>query len=234
MKLNSQVAKRRCRALIFDMGDILYDASQWRRWLHVELSKLGFSGTFQDLVFAWETKLVPVYEGRQAYDDAYRSLLEDLVPDVLTREAFHERSLAAKQQFESEQRRPFPGVRETLKELRAAGLKLAVLSDNESSSSVVRARLGELGLEELFHVVLTSKDIGHAKPDARAYLAVLKELQLSPEEAVFVAHDQDELDGADQVGLKAVAWETTGSTVRHETIPDFRDLVLVTSSNRYQ
>lgn len=126
---------------------------------------------------------------------------------------------------EIERRTLFEGVADTLAELKARGLKLAVLSDTESQEARVRRRLAELGIEQHFDAVLTSIDIGHVKPQPEAFAAALTRLAIPAAEAAFVGHDADELDGARQSGLVAVAFNHEDGVVADYYIEHFRDLL---------
>jgi HAD superfamily hydrolase (TIGR01509 family) len=152
----------------------------------------------------WEAKLVPVYLGRRDYWESFREFLGELglAPHALAEVLDFARRKAA----EVEQRTLFDGVGETLAALKARGLKLAVLSDTESRETRVRRRLAELGIEQHFDAVVTSIDIGCVKPQPEAFAAVLDRLHVSAAEAMFVGHDADELQGARQSGLTAVAF----------------------------
>jgi len=211
-------------AVIFDAGDILYDAAKWRRWMTEELNRMGIAISFRELVCEWERELVPVYKGRADYLDAFDSLLEKLIEDTSDRTDFRARSLEAKDRLEGEERRAFEGVRAMLLALRSSGLKLGVLSDTESTVDRVRASLEQLGLAGLFDSIVTSRDIGRVKPEPEAYRAALEDLGATASESLFVAHDQDELDGARDFGMATVAVETTGPTEGHERISATREL----------
>ena len=64
--------------LIFDNGDILYDAAVWRRWLTKHLQGLGIAVNYDELVDRWEQKLVDVYRGNADYWERFHELLLDL------------------------------------------------------------------------------------------------------------------------------------------------------------
>jgi HAD superfamily hydrolase (TIGR01509 family) len=216
----------RYTALIFDMGDIFFDATAWRRSLTERLQSLGVEIDYPQLCERWETKLVPVYLGRREYWEAFREFLGELglAPDALAEALAFARRKAA----EVEHRKLFDGVAETLAALKARGLKLAVLSDTESSEARVRRRLVQLGIEQHFDAVLTSVDIGHVKPQPAAYAAALARLQVPAAEAAFVGHDVDELDGARQSGLTAVAFNHEDGVIADYYVEHFRDLLPLT------
>ncbi|MCE5327996.1 MAG: HAD hydrolase-like protein [Planctomycetaceae bacterium] len=212
------------QALIFDMGDILFDASLWRRWLTVRLNELGVSITYEQLVQAWEALLVDVYRGRADYWQRFGQLLADQGLDpsaaaALTQEARDKgKALAASRTL-------FDGVAQTLADLKAAGIKLAVLSDNESGQAAVVRMLADLGVADCFDAVLSSRDLGHAKPDPRAFAAAVQAIGLTQTACGFVGHDIDELTGAREAGLLAIGFNYHPEAPADRYIERFGDLL---------
>jgi HAD superfamily hydrolase (TIGR01509 family) len=125
----------------------------------------------------------------------------------------------------AEKRVLFDGVAETLAQLKNRGMKLAVLSDTESSEPVVRRRLREMGIEQNFDAVVTSIDIGHVKPQPEAFAEVLHRLNTTSDHAVFVGHDVDELEGAMRCGLTAIAYNHEAGAPANHHITIFSELL---------
>ena len=71
----------------------------------------------------------------------------------------------------------------------------AVTDTSVMSEADVRAALAPSGLDRLLEVIVTSVDIGAAKPDPRGLVAALAALDVSPHEAIFVG-DADVDEGA--------------------------------------
>jgi len=221
----------RYTAVIFDMGDIFFDATKWRRAMTVCLQHEHVAIDYQTFCSQWEAKLVEVYLGRRIYWDAFRELIADfrLSEEAAARVLDFAKAKAA----EVEQRTLFDGVAETLARLKAAGLKLAVLSDTESREPRVRQRLATLGIEQHFDAVLTSIDIGYVKPSLDAYMIALQRLKVGPTEAIFVGHDQDELDGARQCGLTAVAYNHEDGILADHCIGHFPELLCLANQSEF-
>ena len=94
----------------------------------------------------------------------------------------------------------FPEVRETLKQLRAEGLKLALLSNTESLNFGAIEK--KLGLAELFDVVAPSFVVGTTKPNPEAFHFVLKKLKIEPREAIMVGDSRRaDVGGANAAGM---------------------------------
>ncbi len=210
-------------AIIFDMGDIFFDATPWRRALTEHLQSVGVEIDYAELCRRWETKLADVYVGRSEYWSTLSSFLEEL---GLTPTRVDQALAFAKEEAgRAEQRTLFQGVAETLGALKRYGIKLAVLSDTESRESNVRSRLADLGIEQYFDAVITSIDIGHAKPDPEAYRTALAALDVSADQAIFVGHDADELRGAIRCGLCAVAFNGNEGTPCEHSLGQFGELL---------
>jgi putative hydrolase of the HAD superfamily len=98
--------------------------------------------------------------------------------------------------------RAYPDAVGWLAVLRAAGLKLAVVSNWDVSLASV---LEGVGLAGLLDGVVTSAAAGAAKPDPAVFLRALELLQLRPEEAIHLG-DSPELDraGAAAAGIESV------------------------------
>jgi putative hydrolase of the HAD superfamily len=116
------------------------------------------------------------------------------------------------------------GSRQSLERLRAAGLKLGVVSNSDGR---VEEALGAAGLREYFDVVVDSALIGVEKPDPRIFRAALDALAVKAEEALYVG-DLYEVDilGARAAGMEAVLLVTAKDGERRcATIQSIEDLV---------
>ena len=98
--------------------------------------------------------------------------------------------------------RPVPGTRPMLQSLRAAGLRLAVISnaDGRVADYLVRA-----GLADLFEFILDSAIEGVEKPDPEIFRRALDRLEVDPDEAVYVG-DTWAVDvvGARRAGIEPI------------------------------
>lgn len=196
----------RLSGVLFDMGDVLYDATVWRRWLLQVLGRLGVATHYRPFFRVWDQDFLDdVHRGRREYSEALAAFLRHmgLTPgqcDEVEVAALAQRRVCAREA------RPFPGVRATLGRLRESGCRLGVVSDSESSACELANFLAQLGLANTFDVIVSSIDLGRTKPDPLCYLTALSDLGLDAREAAFVGHDAEELAGARQVGLRTAAF----------------------------
>ncbi len=95
-----------------------------------------------------------------------------------------------------------PGIAKTLQALRAAGYRLALVSNADIIDIEAWDRSPLAGL---FNSVIFSCSVRMAKPDPEIYRKALADLGVEAAEAVFVGDGGDhELDGAKAVGLTTV------------------------------
>jgi len=99
-----------------------------------------------------------------------------------------------------------PGAPAALARLRAAGVRLAVVSNWDTR---LRPLLQDLALEQAFDAVVVSAELGAEKPDARVFQAALAALggDLQPREVLMVGDDEaNDVEGARALGCDALLW----------------------------
>lgn len=99
------------------------------------------------------------------------------------------------------QLRAYPDVGESLKSLRAAGIKLSFLSN--FTSKMMQAGIANSGLDGFFDHLLSTDTVQVFKPAPRAYQMGLDVLKLKQEEIIFAA-----FAGWDAVGAKQFGYPT--------------------------
>lgn len=98
--------------------------------------------------------------------------------------------------------RTMPGTAEALDRLRAAGLRLAVVSNSDGR---VEEALAAAGILDRFELVLDSALVGVEKPDPAIFRAALGALGVAPGEALYVGDLYDvDVVGARAAGIEAV------------------------------
>ncbi len=191
--------------LLFDLDDVLCDATMWRRWLLQLLGRMGLNTHYHAFYRVWDREyLTEVNCGRRKYWEAMRSFL---LAAGLTNGQVDEVMAAghARWRFLQETIRPLPGVVQTISRLDAAGVPLGILSNSFRSARQLARTVSRLQLGGRFQFILSSIDLGRSKPDADCYLAALAALHLSAEQVAFVGHDGAELAGAAKLGMPTVA-----------------------------
>ncbi len=96
----------------------------------------------------------------------------------------------------------FPETRQILAELRAAGLRTALISN---LSFPYKRPFDELGLAELFDFAVFSFETGFTKPDPRIYMLPLSALGIPPDQALMAGDNlKNDVHGPMGVGMDAV------------------------------
>jgi HAD superfamily hydrolase (TIGR01509 family) len=213
--------------LLFDMGDVLYDATLWRRWLLQLLARHGVHAHYRSLFTIWEIDfLEEVHRGHREYHEAFHAFLRSMGLSAGLVDEIEAASVARKRELEATTR-PLPGVRSTLARLREMRLKLGVLSDSESAALALRAKLETLGLRQGFDAVLSSRDLGEIKPHPCGYRASLAALELPAARVAFVGHDAEELRGAAALGMPTIAFNYQGKVEADVHLERFDELLSV-------
>ena len=99
--------------------------------------------------------------------------------------------------------KPFPDVLPALRELRARGLQLAILSNG--SPPMLERLVRATGLAGMFGRLLSVDAVQTYKPDPPVYALIERELHASPEATLFVSSNFWDVSGARAFGLP-VAW----------------------------
>ena len=100
---------------------------------------------------------------------------------------------------------PYPGIVPLMEALRAAGVKQAVISNKQDSAV---KRLAEEHFPGLLETAVGESATVRRKPNPDAVLAALREMDISPEEAVYVGDTEVDLRTAENACLDcaAVGW----------------------------
>ncbi|TKR60298.1 hypothetical protein L596_027563 [Steinernema carpocapsae] len=97
--------------------------------------------------------------------------------------------------------------------LKSAGIKVGVITNNFFRDRSHRASTFSSKYKDLFDVVVESCRVGLHKPDAKIYKMALEELQVRPEESVFVDDLGNNLKGAAALGIKTIKCDDTNKAV---------------------
>ncbi len=101
---------------------------------------------------------------------------------------------------------PDPQLFNTIFQLWRIGYKIGILTDSVLHSGTIRKLL--FPVSPYVHEIVSSRDNGAMKPESQMYLTILSQLNATPEKAVFIAHDPDEIKGALSIGLLCEDFET--------------------------
>jgi putative hydrolase of the HAD superfamily len=109
-----------------------------------------------------------------------------------------------------------PGTFDVIADLAAGGTRIALLS-NAGFDFASPFRLSPIS--RFFERVFISAEMGMLKPHAPIYLEVLKELGITPAEMVFIDNKQENVAGAEALGITGHVFTTaTGLRTFLETL----------------
>ncbi len=189
------------KAILFDAGDILYYRPNKEQKLKSFLSGLGIH--YQP----------PTFEDGEALQDlAFRNLI--------SQEEYHEAMIRlygvlASEDVDCGKRLLaeiendvdfYAGAAETLHSLKKQGFMLGIITDTAAPVYVKLGWFERGGFGDVWDAIISSKELGIRKPEAEIYLTALNRLGVRAEQAVFVGHKLSELEGAQAVGMKTVAF----------------------------
>lgn len=213
------------RGMVFDMGDVLYDATLWRRWLYQLLVRMGLHGQYRTLYRVWDMDyLHDVQCGRRDFADAFHVFLLSLGLSRGQIDEVEAASQARKRELELNVR-PLPGVRDTIERLAGRGIQLAVLNNSERSGDELRSQLERLGLGGCFSPVISSVDVQCTKPSPVSYRTALAQMNLPSRAVAFVGHDSAELAGARAVGMRTLAFNHEAGARAEHYLTHFDELL---------
>ncbi len=234
------------KSIIFDLDETLIDWSGFKEDTWDALHAYHLTGVFEYL-----REFVPlndydtfVSEFRSRITNAWQSARETLVapnvPAALVDAALavgvpkgsidKPRLLEAYRWKQIEGTVTFPEVAETLTELRAAGLRLGIVTNADQPMALRDLELESLGLAEFFpECRVSAADHGYLKPHPSIFRAALDCLGTEPNESVFVGDDLNaDIIGAQRAGLFAVYRRSRGVFESVKPNPDVQPDATIT------
>lgn len=117
----------------------------------------------------------------------------------------------------------FPGMAQLIKDLKARGYKVGLVTSRLRNSTEIG--LKKFGLLEAFDYIVTADDTEKHKPDPEPVLIALEKLQAKPEEAIMIGDSMFDILCAQNAGVEAVlvGWAKAAEAQRKvvETKPEY-------------
>ncbi len=186
------------KAITFDLDDTLINYIKFKKETTVAAAKAMSKAGFKRGAKKLNEELFEFYlEHGIEEGDVFQAFLRK-------HDQYSEKVLAAAINAYRKERaihlKPYPGVVSTLKKLKKRGYKIGIVTDAPRLKAFIRLDL--IGITDLFDVIVTAEDVGRRKPSSLPFKAALKELGVSPSEAMHVG-DWPERDvlGAKRMGM---------------------------------
>jgi putative hydrolase of the HAD superfamily len=166
---------------------------------------------------------VPVPFSQEAVDRFWTEYNQLLLSVCARRKHDAEKAELVYRRFEASiQWRIYDEVHEVLRQLRARGMRLGVVSNWTGNLEEVLVRVG---LRDEFDFVLDSSRLGHEKPHSRIFQEALRRARVSPGAALHVGDSPEhDVEGALAGGLNAVLLDRHGRYASYDRAPRIQHL----------
>jgi putative hydrolase of the HAD superfamily len=163
-------------------------------------------------------------EWRTRLDDARREIVARALADLKSHSPEIKNAIADRfTRLRDEEMALFPGASETLDELRARGVRLALITNG--ASEVQRAKISRFALKHRFDHIQIEGEHGFGKPEEQAYRHALSALALQPHDVWMVGDNLEwEVAAPQRLGIFAIwhdAYEQglpAGNSIRPDRI----------------
>jgi HAD superfamily hydrolase (TIGR01509 family) len=199
---------RQARAVLFDLDGTLLDSfEQYRRGVTAALQDFGFG-------------VPPALEIRETRGLPGAAVVVRLGVSVADAHAVHGRWVEHSRHL-GHLSRPFPGVVSLLKELRASGHRLAIVTSRPHRS--VAGTPSAVELASYVDVLVTRDDTEMGKPGPDPILHALRALRTDPQEGVYVGDASYDIDAGKRAGCVTVlvTWDETRMREPGDFSPDY-------------
>jgi phosphoglycolate phosphatase len=198
----------RTRALLCDLDGTLVDSAEdIRAALNIALAESGLRALTSTEIKSMIGDGSPVLVARAL---ARTGGSEGLAERILTRYIAHYEANVAVNT------KAYPGVVQTLAQLKHDGLKLAVVT-NKLHAATVRL-LSAIGLLGTFDVVIGGDSTVRRKPYPDPILAALRDLNINAAEAIMIGDNYHDVQAAKAAGVRAFAVTYGYSHKPHEEL----------------
>ncbi|MCC6406032.1 MAG: TIGR02253 family HAD-type hydrolase [Planctomycetes bacterium] len=223
------------RAILFDIDDTLCDTTGFARQARRNAVKAMVAAGLKadpEVVFAELEEVIAEFSSN--YEHHFDKLLLRLPRESLTnlnRSLVVAAGVAAYHDTKFHELRTFPGVKELFHDLKAAGLRLGVITHGLSVKQA--EKLVRLGLVPYLdrEAVFISDEIGISKPNPKLYQLALRTLALQPRQVMYVGDNpKNDIAPPKKLGMvtvwaaRAARSQPTPAETPDHAIRDFDEL----------
>lgn len=117
----------------------------------------------------------------------------------------------------------YPDVESTFLSLRKQGIKIGLISNFDNRLEIL---LEEINLKKYFDLLVYSGKVGLSKPNPKIFLYALKELNLIPEEVIYIGDDlNNDYYPAFNLGMNALLIDRYNSIDNNKTISNLNKIL---------
>lgn len=115
----------------------------------------------------------------------------------------------------------YDGVTETLRLLKAQGMKMAIVSTKRNAT--IRHGLELMGVSDVFEEIISLDDVQNPKPDPEPIHLALERLGASAQESLMIGDNSHDIEGGKNAGVRTagVAWSIKGEAFLTGFGPDY-------------
>lgn len=115
----------------------------------------------------------------------------------------------------------YPDVVSTLEQLKAQGIRLAIVSTKRNDT--IDRGLSILGVTHLFDVRIGTDDVKNVKPDPEPVLLAMERLGIAKEDAIMIGDNSHDIEAGHRAGVRAagVAWAIKGEAYLQQYQPEY-------------
>lgn len=179
--------------VIFDFDGTIADTNSLiiNSWQHTYMERTGKPGNEEDII--------------RSFGEPLAITMKKVFPQFDVNESIEIYRSYQVGQFEK-QIRPFPGMVETVRNLKTGGYKVAVVTSRLRNTTL--HGLNCFGIANDFDVIVSCEDTDKHKPNPEPVLMALDRLSAKPEEAVMVGDSMFDICCAHNAGVQAalVGW----------------------------
>ncbi len=187
------------RAAVFDAYGTLFDlasaTASARDVLGDKLPALAETWRSKQLQYTWLRSLM----GQHA---DFWKVTEDALDFALQSLGISDGELRERLMGAYERLGPYADARPALEKLKAAGIRLAILSNG--APRMLGAAAGNAKLSDLLEMIVSIEEVGTYKPSPSVYRRATERLGLWPGEVLFVSANGWDVHGAKSFGLRVV------------------------------
>jgi phosphoglycolate phosphatase len=186
-------------AVLFDLdGTLLDTAADIALALNRALAEHGWSALPESEVRLMIGRGAPMLIRRAA--DAQRRTLDEATHAVVLERFFHH--YGALQEHDECAAQPYGGVTDALRQVHAAGLRTAVVTNKQQRFAL--GLLRRLGLSDWIDVVVGGDTCERRKPDPQPLLFACESLRVAPAQALMVGDSINDVQAARGAGIPVV------------------------------